>query len=915
MVVPPAAIRHGVRVLQRRETMQVTEVLGRDRELSRIATVLRAARDVRRSTFVRIAGEAGSGRSALLHEALRAARADGWTALDARCYSAERRTAVAALRRLVGDAMRRGEIDRYTSGLKRDLDSSETSAGRFESAFHGLLEGLLLDHPTLIALDDTHWLDQQSFAALRVLLEPSRGPCAAVIVTHHSGSEPSVMPAEGQLAISLQPLSRAASEAVVRAVWPGADPAVATAIAERGDGLPFALVSLAERAAADGASTADDVAVSAHMLVHENIDGMPPEQRSFIQTCAIIGDPIELHVVRRLVPDEAELDRMIVGCAQFLTQDGPVLRFKHTVVAETVQQSVNRPVVTRRRVLAALHSANGRRPSDYDRVATLAAEIGDADAEFDALFALASSAVAEDAYEAAIPAFERALAVRAPSDDDFGRFYNEYAIALRQVARWVEAHRVLESAVEEGIRRRLPSTGVLASSLLWAIFVERDRESARVAYRDLRHRIKDADDLEIVHTMGAYLAAEAADAEDFESIAAALPARPPASRYAASLFGLGTAILMSRSGRYPEATAAIASARANVDVHRSLHRFSVDCYGSQVRFRQHGCAGARIQLGWLQVLDDGSVVTETPPRMVLLYALELAAVVDLARGDWDAALAKVEAANPASLVFCAARTKLLAIAAAVAALGGEASPYARAIDDDLRHCFQHALWHRAMPLVFWWASFLHARRPRDAAALVQPFHHLLEHRVDSTTMHFPIARVLYARRANDVELLRRLALQRDEDERAPWNEAQELLAAGAARAALGDRRARAALERAASLFDALEAPFFSAYAASTARKASDAQRELLGRLLRAEADPVAEARTSKQRSHEPTLREREIASLVADGHTNRAIAERLTLSERTVEVHIANLFAKLNVSSRTQLARVVLERQFAGHGS
>ena len=899
-----------------REATQFTMVLGRERELSRIATLLGHARDVRRSTFIRVGGEPGSGRSAVLNEALRAARADGWLTLDARCYAVERRTAVAALRRLAADAMRRsGAIDRYASGLHRELDSAETSSGRFESAFHGLVEGLLLDHPTLLALDDAHWLDRQSFTSLRALLEPSRGRCPTVIVTHRSGSDPPVMPAEGQLAISLQPLSRHASEAIVRAVWPGADVAVAGAIAERGDGLPFALVSLAERAAADGASTAEDVAVSAHALVRETIDDMPPEQRSFMQTCALLGDPVELHVVRRLVPDEAELDRLIVACAQFLTQEGPLLRFKHAVVAEAVQQSVSRPLVTRRRVLAALRSVNGRRPSDYDRVATLAAEIGDADAEFEALFALASSAVAEDAYEAAIPAFERALAVRAPSDENFGRFYNEYGIALRQVARWVEAHRVLESAVEEGIRRRLPATGLLASSLLWAICVERDRDSAMVAYRELRTRIQDADDLENVHAMGAYLAAEAADMDDFEAIAAALPVRPPASRYAATLFGLATALLMSRSGRYPEATAAIAAARANVDVHRSVHRFSVDCYGSQVRFRQHGCAGARIQLGWLQVRDDGSVVTEAPPRMVLLYALELAAAVDLARGEWDAALAKVEAADPAQLVFCAARTKLLAVAAAVAALGGEASPYARAIDDDLRHCFQHALWHRAMPLVFWWAAFLHARRPRDAAALVQPFRHLLEHRVDSTTMHFPIARVLYARRANDLELLQRLASQRHDHERAPWNEAQELLAAGAAYDALGDRRARPALERAAASFDALEAPFFSAYAARIAGKASDVQRELLRRLLRGEADTTAGARAGKQRSREPTLREREIASLVADGHTNRAIAERLTLSERTVEVHVANLFAKLNVSSRTQLARVVLERQFAGHGS
>ena len=37
---------------------------------------------------------------------------------------------------------------------------------------------------------------------------------------------------------------------------------------------------------------------------------------------------------------------------------------------------------------------------------------------------------------------------------------------------------------------------------------------------------------------------------------------------------------------------------------------------------------------------------------------------------------------------------------------------------------------------------------------------------------------------------------------------------------------------------------------------------------------------------------------VAAGETNRAIAARLVVSERTVDRHVSNLFAKLGVSSR-----------------
>ena len=51
-----------------------------------------------------------------------------------------------------------------------------------------------------------------------------------------------------------------------------------------------------------------------------------------------------------------------------------------------------------------------------------------------------------------------------------------------------------------------------------------------------------------------------------------------------------------------------------------------------------------------------------------------------------------------------------------------------------------------------------------------------------------------------------------------------------------------------------------------------------------------------------TAREREIALYLADGLPNRAIAEKLVLSERTVETHVRNLLAKLGLANRAQVA-------------
>jgi predicted ATPase/DNA-binding CsgD family transcriptional regulator len=51
-----------------------------------------------------------------------------------------------------------------------------------------------------------------------------------------------------------------------------------------------------------------------------------------------------------------------------------------------------------------------------------------------------------------------------------------------------------------------------------------------------------------------------------------------------------------------------------------------------------------------------------------------------------------------------------------------------------------------------------------------------------------------------------------------------------------------------------------------------------------------------------TSRERQIAGLVADGLSNREIADHLVISKRTVDAHLDHIFGKLSVSSRVQLA-------------
>jgi NarL family two-component system response regulator LiaR len=64
--------------------------------------------------------------------------------------------------------------------------------------------------------------------------------------------------------------------------------------------------------------------------------------------------------------------------------------------------------------------------------------------------------------------------------------------------------------------------------------------------------------------------------------------------------------------------------------------------------------------------------------------------------------------------------------------------------------------------------------------------------------------------------------------------------------------------------------------------------------------------------HDLSAREREVLALMAQGLSNRAIAERLIISSSTADFHVSNILSKLGVTSRTEAVALAVQHHLVG---
>jgi DNA-binding CsgD family transcriptional regulator len=853
---------------------------GRTRELERIARIVAAARQGLAPKFVLIEGEAGIGKTALLEAACQNAVRQGFLVAVASSHAVQ-----AALPLSIGRQLLRAILD--SLGTRREtyaagLASVIASTGVSESAaqgLHRLLEGVTLDLPLFLAIDDAQWADPDSMLAIEGAIAALPDRCIVLLVLKRP--TPAILPLTSSVfdaIVPLEPLHDEDARAIVRAAAPAAADDVIDEIVRHSNGYPIDLVALANAFERGDIAGVSGVAASRRAIVSRGVRAETPENREFLQTCALIDDTIDFRVLERLWPEGPALTGLIADAnGRYMISDDTSVRFVHALIAEGVRETIAIATPYRKRILAAIDAIDDKTIEDYEQLARQALACGDDRAAFDYLSHLALEGARSGASRLVASACARALSIGRPAPAEAVSFYSVYCGALTLLDRIGAAETLLEEAIAEVREYPGVSTGPLVGLLFLSRWFNDDRDGAVATYD--RYFSGAADAIEHAQLQAALLWMLICDAnvERAASIIADLDALGELAPLDVRIrVFVSKAWLASRGGDYPAARRLLQDAArlslGDTGPARGLHEVA----SAMISAFHHGPRSVETIFGDMADWHEVSAAEAAWP----IYARTLAILLDGKLDEAERAIVAALSKNTRALDH----RRLLGITAALGALRGSSSMYDKDIESAVAQFLDgdSALWH--IPIAAWWSVRVADESPERARALLAALVRRLSEPLDPIVIVPPIALTLAAMKLDDKNLLAHLADPRTLwHDQSTWSRAQSGIASALAAVALGG--AAKDLDEAIIRCEAVGMRLF----AEIARAATNAVPAFIG-TAPATGDDA------------PTARERQVAGLVAEGHSNRAIAETLVLSERTVEAHLSHLYSKLALASRTQLA-------------
>jgi DNA-binding CsgD family transcriptional regulator len=910
-------------------------LFGRNAERSRVSRLLEGARQFRSGVLI-LRGEPGVGKSALL-EAARTEATD-MRVLNSRGVESETTLPFAGVHQLLHPVLDRFDElpDPLAAALRGALGLEAAGPGRerflVSVAVLSLLAEVAEERPLLCLVDDAHWLDDASADALVFVARRLEAERIVMLFAAREGEIRGFdAPSVPELRLSgLDPT--AASALLQRHAEVHLSPELRERLVAETDGNPLALIELSSALSAEQLSGAEPL-----------LDPLPVGdrvERAFVARVRQLPEASQMLLLVAAADESAELATVLSAAAtlgadaealdaaeqaRLVHVRGARLEFRHPLVRSAVYQAA--PPTQRRAVHQALATVLGG-PLEADRRVwhRAAATVEPDPVVVEELEQAAARAARRSGFAAASLAFERAGALTQDEQDRARRLTaaGENAWLAGQADR---ASRLLEGA------RPFASEPVQRADIdRWRGLIEMTRGVPVDACELLLGAAADVaphDDERALHllNLASLAAAYAGDSAAVGAIAEltqdlTLEGSPFVQMLAELLLGLGAHVAGDFEHAAPRLRLAIGLAE-KLDNDAAAHdpvtllvagRAALYLGDDEVAYRSHREAALRARTGGVL-----GVLTQILPRLTHL---------ELSAGRWHAAAAN--AAEGLELGEEIGQHDLVAqhlvMLGLLAAFRGDedecrslaAGSLERASARQLGIVSEYALWSLALlelglgraeealrrargissTLVVFWGALdrIEASIRAGEQELARDWLGSFERWAESNEVAWARATVVHCQAllAEDVQSAERLfasSLEAHAGAARPFERARTELAYGEFL-----RRARRRVEAREHLGAALEG------------------FETLGATLWAERARV-ELRASGQtaRRRDPSTREDltpqelQIARFVAQGLTNREVAAQLFLSPRTIDFHLRNVFRKLGITTRTQLARLELD--------
>jgi DNA-binding CsgD family transcriptional regulator len=800
--------------------------------------------------------------------------------------------------------------------------------------------------PLVICLDDVQWSDPVTLASLTVLLDgladlpllwvlalgpvpgDASGSISALKRIRESGGHRIVlgpMPDRAVVALAADLLQAEPGEAVMR-------------VARRALGMPRLVVELLQGMREEGLVTIrDGVALTTdetiprrfHAMVRDRLDRLSPPARQGLQVASVLDRTFTVEDLKGLTGAPAdEIAALTDEAVQagILLGTGTLLHFPHDLIRQAISETL--PAALRRwlrRQAVDIHLARGGRVVDV--AAALAETAVPGDHQAVTLLREAAAGLAATAPSKAVAMNRRALELAGAIGPDTAEIVDETVEILGREGRYAEAKALADTALrscltpETEARLRLRVARLVShSSSAEAVRQCRTGLALPGLPEALRTRLSAVEALHLSQKGDAEQAIAAtrrvADSDD----AAKATALVAASRVELSRLNIGLAFelqdradsLAARSGtpRPPWVSEACGRSfllTASAQIQAALREADAGVRAA----RRAGNAAA-------------AILWSMSRARILLDAGRLAA----ARTEADAALASADDLGSGEFADITARYTLGRAAVRL----GDREGIRRCADDGARMMGAEA---PAVRRTGAWLAALAADALGDTARVGElikaawedargsspgappdPADHVMltrlalgaglpglaaaaADRAAGLDSGFPFLRGVAAQVRGIVDddpdlLLHAVKLFKDAER--PLVHASAAEDAGRTLSAYGDPAARDLLNTALDLYED----------SGAARDAARVRRRL--RLL------------GVRRTHRPrdsaeqgrwglTAAEVKVARLVAQGATNRQVAEQLFLSRHTVNTHLRNIFTKWDINSRVDLARLVLAQE------